>query len=81
LGEREAGQIAEVCRYTNKHPTPQLSDTVVRSGVTSMSACNFVNDGDDLFVVYGGVRIAKRGRSGTPYAEQWIPLNNRVRRA
>jgi hypothetical protein len=40
-----------------------------------MSACNFVNDGDDLFVVYGGVRIAKRGRSGTPYAEQWIPLN------
>jgi hypothetical protein len=34
-----------------------------------------VNDGDDLFVVYGGVRIAKRGRSGTPYAEQWIPLN------
>jgi hypothetical protein len=31
-------------------------------------------DGSDLFVVYDGKRIAKRGRSGTPQDGTWIPL-------
>ena len=28
----------------------------------------------DIYVVYGGVRIAKRGHPGTPQAKTWIPL-------
>jgi hypothetical protein len=31
----------------------------------------------DIYVVYGGVRIAKRGHPGTPQAKTWIPLGAR----
>jgi hypothetical protein len=33
-----------------------------------------VGTGDDIFVVVDGVRIAKRGRSGTRHARTWISL-------
>ena len=32
------------------------------------------SDGADLFVVFDGVRIAKRGRPNTPQARTWIAL-------
>ena len=31
-------------------------------------------DGTDLYVVFNGVRIAKRGAKGTPQARTWISL-------
>jgi hypothetical protein len=31
-------------------------------------------DGEDLFLVLDGVRIAKRGRPGTAHAETWISI-------
>ena len=31
-------------------------------------------DGDDIFFVVNGERIAKRGAAKTPQAGQWIPL-------
>jgi hypothetical protein len=31
-------------------------------------------DGTDVFVVYAGVKIAKRGHPGTPQAGTWISL-------
>lgn len=31
-------------------------------------------EGQDLFVIADGVKIAKRGRPGTPQAGQWVPL-------
>jgi hypothetical protein len=31
-------------------------------------------DGENLFVVFDGVRIAKRGHPDTPQARTWIPL-------
>ena len=31
-------------------------------------------DGTDIFVVYAGVKIAKRGHPGTPQAGTWISL-------
>jgi len=31
-------------------------------------------DGTDFFVVHEGIRIAKRGRPGTPQAKTWVPL-------
>jgi hypothetical protein len=34
----------------------------------------FETDSKDLFVVFDGVRIAKRGRPGTPQARTWISL-------
>jgi len=33
-----------------------------------------VCDGRDLFVVFNGVRIAKRGKPKTPQARQWVSL-------
>jgi hypothetical protein len=32
------------------------------------------SDGTDLFVVVNGVRIARRGRKGTPQAKTWVSL-------
>jgi hypothetical protein len=34
-------------------------------------------DGRDLFVIADGVKIAKRGRPGTPQAKTWVPLEPR----
>ena len=31
-------------------------------------------DGTDLFVVFNGTKIAKRGRANTPQAHTWISL-------
>jgi hypothetical protein len=31
-------------------------------------------DGDDLFLLLHGVRVAKRGRPGTRKAKNWIPI-------
>jgi hypothetical protein len=31
-------------------------------------------DGNDMFVVVDGVKIAKRGRPGKPHAKAWISL-------
>ena len=31
-------------------------------------------DSSDIFVVLDGVKIAKRGQPGTPYAKAWISL-------
>ncbi len=31
-------------------------------------------DGQDLFVIFDGLRIAKRGQPGTQYAGAWVPL-------
>jgi hypothetical protein len=33
-----------------------------------------VRDGDDLFIVADGVRIAKRGRPGSAQAKTWVSL-------
>lgn len=33
-----------------------------------------VGDGQDIFVVVDGVKVAKRGRPGTPQARAWIAL-------
>lgn len=33
-----------------------------------------VSDGQDMFAVADGVRIAKRGRPGTPEAGTWVTL-------
>jgi hypothetical protein len=33
-----------------------------------------VSDGNDIFVIANGVRIAKRGRPGTAQAKTWISL-------
>ena len=33
-----------------------------------------VSDGDDLFVLADGVKIAKRGRPGTAQARTWVSL-------
>jgi hypothetical protein len=31
-------------------------------------------DGEDMFVVVGGVKIAKRGHPGTRHAKTWVSL-------
>jgi hypothetical protein len=39
-----------------------------------MSEARIESDGDDLFVVYNGKRIAKRGHPGTPQAWTWVSI-------
>ena len=36
--------------------------------------CTIESDGTGVFVVFEGVRIAKRGESGTPQAGTWVSL-------
>jgi hypothetical protein len=33
-----------------------------------------ISDGEDLFVVVNGVKVAKRGRPGTAQANTWVSL-------
>jgi hypothetical protein len=39
-----------------------------------MSDITIIGDSNDIFVVVGGVKIAKRGQAGTPEAGTWISL-------
>ena len=39
-----------------------------------MRACKNEFDGEELFVIYNGVKIAKRGEPGTLHAKTWISL-------
>ncbi len=34
----------------------------------------FVGDGQDIFIVVQGVKIARRGRPNTPEAKTWVSL-------
>ena len=36
--------------------------------------CTIEVDGQDMFVIFEGKRIAKRGHKGTPQAGTWISL-------
>lgn len=33
-----------------------------------------IGDGEDVYVVIDGLKVAKRGRPGTPQARTWISL-------
>jgi hypothetical protein len=37
-------------------------------------SAEMMSDGNDLYIVADGVKIAKRGRAGTPQARTWISL-------
>jgi hypothetical protein len=39
-----------------------------------MTEASLVSDGIDVFVVYNGVRIAKRADPNTPQAGSWVSL-------
>jgi hypothetical protein len=38
------------------------------------SMVEMISDGEDLFVAVNGVKVAKRGRPGTPQANTWVSL-------
>jgi hypothetical protein len=42
--------------------------------MTKAPSLEIVPDGDELYVVFNGVKIAKRGAPGTPQASTWISL-------
>ena len=42
--------------------------------IVCMSEATIESDGKDAFVVYNGVRIAKRGQPNSPEAGTWISL-------
>ena len=42
--------------------------------IVGMSEASIESDGIDLFVVYNGVRIAKRSDPNTPQAGIWVAL-------
>jgi len=44
------------------------------SGLLFVSEASIESDGIDLFVIYNGVRIAKRGQPNSPQAGTWVSL-------
>ena len=42
--------------------------------IVRMSEASIETDGIDAFVVYNGVRVAKRGQPNTPQAGTWVSL-------
>jgi hypothetical protein len=44
-----------------------------------MSEASIESDGIDVFVVYNGVRIAKRGQPNSPQAGAWVSLETGFR--
>ena len=44
------------------------------SGLLFVSDASIESDGTDIFVVYNGVRIAKRGQPNSPEAGTWVSL-------
>jgi hypothetical protein len=42
--------------------------------MTTKSECKIESDGRDLFVIFNGIKIAKRGYPDTPQAGQWVSL-------
>ena len=42
--------------------------------MTKAPSLEIVPDGDELYVVFNSVKIAKRGAPGTPQASTWISL-------
>jgi hypothetical protein len=41
---------------------------------TTVGAISMEEDGEDLFLLMSGVRVAKRGPRGTRKAKKWIPI-------
>ena len=39
-----------------------------------MQTLTVQSEGDDIFIIVDGLKIAKRGKPGTPYAKTWISL-------
>ena len=48
--------------------------THTSSGLLFVSEATIESDGKDAFVVYNGVRIAKRGQPNSPEAGTWVSL-------
>ena len=46
------------------HVEMQCGDAVV----------SIISDGEDIFIIADGMKIAKRGHPGTPQAKTWISL-------
>ena len=48
--------------------------THTSTGLLFVSEATIESDGKDAFVVYNGVRIAKRGQPNSPEAGTWVSL-------
>jgi hypothetical protein len=55
-------------------PTPFENRTHTSGAIVCMSEASIESDGIDVFVVYNGVRIAKRGQPNSPQAGAWVSL-------
>ena len=42
--------------------------------ISEQPECEIIGDGDDIYIVLDGERIAKRGRPGTKQAGTWVVL-------
>jgi hypothetical protein len=50
--------------------------TMKRTGPPPLAEPNVKlhHDGRDIFVIFNGLKIAKRGRPGTPDARRWVSI-------
>ena len=60
-----------------KTKTQKAREAIIASGaafIEEVSARNSDTGQDELYFVFDGRRIAKRGHPGTPQAGTWVPL-------
>jgi hypothetical protein len=61
-------------KHMRKRKRNKLNDAAYPTCAFVCEENPFSPNGADLFVVFDGQRIARRGYPGTPQAKQWIPL-------
>jgi len=61
-------------RKKRRRAPRRLLDLVPLPGQAEGPGCKLEYARSDLFVVFDGRRIAKRGKPGTPQARTWIPI-------
>ena len=60
---------------TAKHTTRKTSSNTTRARTKNkLPECVVQITETDIYVIYDGVRIAERGKPGTPQAKTWISL-------
>jgi hypothetical protein len=74
--KRDMTKIKKVDRMTTKEANMRKTKKVARRAMTKKKPpeCGVEITKTDMFVVHDGIRIAKRGKPGTPQAKTWISL-------
>jgi hypothetical protein len=62
-----------LCSDAHRMGNPaQLTETGIMGN--KQPTCEVIDDGESVFVVIDGIRVAQRGEPGTRYAKTWVSI-------